>query len=117
MLPMLRPGLTLLLVAWVALLLPWERCHGACHDRVHPDVAGHDCHGPNCPEDSDENSEHQKADFVSLKPSVEASKAPLPAFVHPLVTVAAPEPVAVLSVPASPDPVPPSPRMGVVLLL
>jgi hypothetical protein len=88
------------LLAWTALLLPWERCHAMCHDEVRPALAEHDCHGETCHRDDDAQpcgrgeAGHETFEFVSLRPT---AKAPLDAFalVHVAVLVCAPVPAAV----------------------
>jgi len=80
-------GRVVLFLAWTALVLPWERCHSDCHDRVLPTVATHPCHEDVCcddatPEPSDDThhqADHERVDFFSLKPKVE-----LPLFVAPM---------------------------------
>lgn len=63
------------LIAWTALLLPWERCHALCHDEMLPALAEHACHGKTCDDDDDaqpcDRSEaaHETFEFVSLRPA------------------------------------------------
>jgi hypothetical protein len=61
------------LIAWTALLLPWERCHDLCHDQLLPALAEHDCHGHTCEDDADAEpcggkARHETVQFVSLRP-------------------------------------------------
>jgi hypothetical protein len=64
------------LLAWTALLLPWERCHDLCHDDLHPALSGHACHGKACEGDDDaepcgrtrNEATHETVEFVSLRP-------------------------------------------------
>lgn len=57
------------LLAWIALILPWERCRAECHDRVVPAVGGHDCHTAGQCGASHEESEHEAHSFFSLAPA------------------------------------------------
>jgi hypothetical protein len=64
------------LIAWTALLLPWERCHALCHDQLLPAVAEHACHGKTCKGHDDarpcgrtgSEARHETVEFVSLRP-------------------------------------------------
>jgi hypothetical protein len=102
----------LAVLAWVALLLPWERCHAACHDRV--EVGPHECHpgehGPELPEDQ---SRDEKITFDSVRPSAE----PLVAPAAPVVAVTPPVAAAAVVVAAPPVPLPAPPPRSTVLLL
>jgi hypothetical protein len=69
--------LAVVIIAWTALLLPWERCHAMCHDQVLPALAGHACHREACEdghgkEPSDpggHEAKHEAVGFVSLPPA------------------------------------------------
>ena len=64
------------IIAWTALLFPWERCHSLCHDQLLPALAGHACHGKTCEGDRDaeprgrtrSEARHEIVGFVSLRP-------------------------------------------------
>jgi len=60
------------LIAWTALLLPWERCHALCHDEVLPALADHACHGKTCDDDAQpggrSEARHETFQLVSLRP-------------------------------------------------
>jgi len=61
------------LLAWTALLLPWERCHDLCHDQLLPALSEHACHGKACENDVDAEpcggkARHESVQFVSLRP-------------------------------------------------
>ncbi len=63
------------LIAWTALLLPWERCHDFCHDQLRPALADHDCHEDSCRDDAEPEpcggeARHETVQFVSLRPDV-----------------------------------------------
>lgn len=63
------------LIAWTALLLPWERCHDLCHDHLRTGLAEHDCHEDTCegddePEPCGGEARHETVQFVSLRPDV-----------------------------------------------
>ena len=85
---MLRGGLVVFLCAWVALTLPWERCHAACHDRVLPAGTAHECHhghghghdhDHDHDHDKDGNSDHDPVQFEGVAPA--PTQAPTPAAV------------------------------------
>ena len=63
-------------VAWIALVLPWQRCHSDCQDRALVSVvAEHECHtdyGARPCEDRHEEADHERADFDSLAPNAPA---------------------------------------------
>jgi hypothetical protein len=67
-----RAAWPLLVVAWVALLFPWERCHGECHDQLVPLGSEHGCHGDECPDEpedhGDEDARHEAVSTVLLSP-------------------------------------------------
>lgn len=68
---MRRTGVFLLAIAWSALLLPWERCHAACHDRLLPAVGEHRCHSDadgDCCGVPGQESEHDDFNFDSSQP-------------------------------------------------
>ena len=75
--PVNRAGLFALLLAWSALVLPWERCASECHDRVRLATDEHDCHGPTCPGEGCGDAEHESVRQDTMRPS--ASDAPIPA--------------------------------------
>jgi len=72
----MRPAVAV--IAWTALLLPWERCHAMCHDhQVLPALAGHACHreardddqGKEPCDPAGHEAEHEAVAFVSLPPA------------------------------------------------
>lgn len=63
------------LIAWTALLLPWERCHDLCHDQLRTALAEHHCHKDTCESDGGPapcggEARHEAVQFVSLRPDV-----------------------------------------------
>lgn len=63
---------SLVVLACAALLLPWERCHGACHDRWVTPVVPHDCNHGDCEKGEEPVGEgevdHAPADLVATAP-------------------------------------------------
>lgn len=105
----------LLLLAWSAFLVPWERCHAACHDRL--EVGAHECHAePTCPEDGDreEESRHDRVSLDSVHPHAAPLSVPPPAILPALVLAEAADVGAVATDRAAPRVTPP--RTTVLLL-
>lgn len=105
----------LVILAWSSVLLPWQHCLAACHNRVA--VGGHECHpGGRCPEKpghEDRRTQDERLSFDSPRPSPEPSSVPVLS-VQPAVTVvAAGAAIEAASTAAAPPAVP---RTTVLLL-
>jgi len=69
--------LAVVVIAWIALLLPWERCHAMCHDHLLPALAEHACHrnaqeddhGKESCDPAGHEARHETVAFVSLPPA------------------------------------------------
>jgi hypothetical protein len=112
---MTRLAQSLLLLAAVATLLPWQRCLGDCHASVEPLGTGHGCHGSECPDEPRDESEHEPLEGDGLAP-----RSPVEALPLAVATVSSsPEPVLpdVLAVEASPPVSPPASSLATVVLL
>lgn len=112
----------LVLIAWTALLLPWERCHAICHDEVLPALAEHDCHGKTCHQDDDDarpcrrgEARHETFEFVSLRPDAKVQLHAV-ALVQAAVRACAPARAAVRLQPTVDHHPPDLLRMTVLLL-
>jgi len=105
------------LLAWVAVLLPWQRCRSECHDRLEPAVGEHACHDESCPDEpAEEHDEaHETVELLSLRPDVAADVSAEAAVI--VRCFAAAPALAYSGVHAPAAPVPPVPRRTVVLLL
>ena len=112
-------GRAVLFLAWTALVLPWERCHSDCHDRVLPSVVTHPCQEDPCcgdpaPTDGTHHeADHERIDFFSLKPKFVEPLTVVPAL-DVLVEVASRNETVALPARAAPES---SVRQTVVLLL
>jgi hypothetical protein len=74
-------GTWCLLMAWTALLLPWQRCADDHHDHLVSAVVEHECH--HCPcehgHDDHEEADHAEVEFDSVVQIVVVALAPLDA--------------------------------------
>lgn len=123
---MLGIRIALLAAVCVALVLPWQRCHSACHDRVLPMTGGHACHAggtchhPSCEGEHSETgpcgAEHQ--DSTHERFVVDSVPAPHLGAVVVAAAPAAPGPVPVAQTAPAPHglPAPPAPRTTVLQL-
>lgn len=100
-----------MILAWSSVLLPWQHCLAACHNRVA--VSGHECHpGGRCswkPGHEDTKTQDERLSFDS---GPEPASMPVPS-VQPAVAVAA---AAAIEAARAADAPPAVPRTTVLLL-
>ena len=111
-------GTLLLIAAWAALSLPWERCVAECHEHLRPAGHGHADQARCCGEHEHEHEpehEHESLRFESVSPSKLVFEVPLA--VHTSEGPVLPAPHVVPAIDAAPRDTGPAPGLTTVVLL